>query len=272
MNRTAILASLLLVTLLGAAFAQDVPTTRVSEADFATFAKLRYAVELADAKSQVARNDPAKLAVVRDDLKKAFAESGWSQDRFADVSEALLGAANRLSLLGSSEADEAGYAREELAQMDPVTVVTARAHAAELNDSATVSDEAMRRARDDAQKDLRGHEPTLVQLQGRWDFDLDATVELNAKGLGTDTKKKMRDSMAKTMSSALYIFGPGSAVEVLTRTAEGPMRSEKTTFRITEGKIYFKTGKSEVDLDIGLKDGQLRIGTMGIYSVFDKAK
>jgi hypothetical protein len=272
MNRAAILASLLFFALLGTAFAQDVPTTKVSESDYAVFAKLRFAVELAQAKSQVAGNDRVKLAAVKSELNKAFSDSGWSQDRFAEVSEALLGAANRISLLGSPDAEEAGYAREELSRMDPLTVATARAHAAELGDSSVVSDKAMRQARDDAQKELRGPEPTLAQLQGRWDFDLEATVELNAKGLGAETRKKMRDSMAKTMSSAVYIFGPGSAVEVLTRTAEGPMRSEKTSFRIAGGRIYFKTGKSEVDLDIGMKDGRLRIGTMGIYSVFDKAK
>jgi hypothetical protein len=266
------LSCFLLLAFTGAAFSQDAPTTKVGEADYATFAKLRYAVELADAKTQVARNDPAKLAAVKDDLKKAFADSGWSQDRFAEISEALLGAANRLSLLDSEDAEEAGYAREELELMDPVTVATARAHAAELNDGSVVSDKAMRQARADAQKDLRGPAPAPAQLNGRWDFNLEATVELNASGLGPETKKKMRDGMAKTMSYASYIFGPGGAVEVLTRTAEGPLRSDKTTFRISDGKIFFKTGKSEVDLDIGMKDGQLRIGTMGIYSVFDRAK
>jgi hypothetical protein len=270
-NRTATLSALLLVFFLGAAFAQDVPTPRVTEADFATFVKLRYAVELAQAKTQVARNDPAKLASVKEELDGAFRDAGWSRDRFAEISEALLGASNRLSTLGSSDTEEAGYAQEELARMDPVTVATARAHAAELNDSSEESGKAMREARDDAQKELRGPAPTTAELQGRWAFNLDATVELNTKGLGADTKRKMRDGMARTMTSAMYLFGPGNAVEVLTRTAEGQMRSDKTTFRIAEGRIFFVAGKSEVSLDIGMKDGRLLIGIMGIYSIFDKA-
>jgi hypothetical protein len=269
-NRTVFLSCLLLVAFTRVGFSQDASTTKVSEADYATFVKLRSAVELADAKSRA--KDPEKLEAVKEDLRKAFADSGWSQERFADVSEALLGAANSIFLLDSEDAEEAGYAQEQLDQMDPVTVATARAHVADLNDSSAVSDAAVRQARADAQRELRGPAPAPAQLTGRWDFNLEATVQLNASGLGPDTKKRMRDSMAKTMSFTSYIFGPGGAVEVLTRTAEGPLRSEKTTFRISEDRIFFKTGKGEVDLDIGMKDGQLRMGTMGIYSIFDKAK
>jgi hypothetical protein len=252
--------------------AQDAPTLKVTESDYAVFANLRYANTLSRTRLSFAHSDDAKKAFAEKELQKAYEEAGWTPERYQEVNDALMAVPQFITSLDSGDPEEVSWAKESLSAMDPATVATSKAHARELNDSSALETKAMAEMQNDVLREKRGDIPTAAQIQGHWVADLEATAKLNADGLGADFEKKMLDSLKKNVYSASYTFGPGNKVETVTHQANGKTQTDKTTFRIADDKIWFKAGSSEVSLEIGLKDGVLRIGMMGVYTLFNKAK
>lgn len=263
---TPLVASILLALLPATALAQPV---KVSDADFATLQKLRFDAIIKDVRMTFAHTEDQKAAV-KAKWDKALADSKWDQEKFTGARDAVEEAVNALNDLAKG-GDEAENAKENINNMDKGTVEVVRAHLKEWVSDQALREKATKQWQEEMDQERRGRAPEAKDLEGTWTFDLDATVEQNAAGMGDDVKAKMRETFAKTMKTAIYTFGPGDAIVSTVDQGAGE-RTDKGTYRLEGGKLFIKSPgmKKEMSVDIGMKQDKLNIGLMGIYSVFKK--
>jgi hypothetical protein len=242
---------------------------KVTEADFQTYRQLAYADQLLEARTMFLRAKPAKIAAARAEHDKTWSASGWTRDRHAEVSDALNEVLSNLSSAksGDMSADDLKVA---LAECDPTTVATVRAHYDEL-ENTNDSTRAEKQVREEIELDRAGDVVSEAQLQGTWVFDLEATVELmGLSDLGKTELEKMKADIVARVGSPSYTFGPGNTMESRVKGADGQERTDKGVYRLDSRSIFFKAegSKREYDLQIGLRDGRLRLGKGFGLSVF----
>ena len=118
----------------------------------------------------------------------------------------------------------------------------------------------------------RGAPPTPAQLAGKWVFDMDLTVAGMTEGMGDESKKSVRDSLSKTLIAASYTFGPGDRLVATNQRLGMAPETQEGTYRLEGSTLVVKAKmgnrEREDKLNIGIKDGYLRIGMMGFFSVF----
>ena len=256
-------AALLMATALvfaPAAPAQEDAPVEFREADYAAYTTLRLAKAVAGEKLMFA-HDKAKQDPINAEFEKACAGLGWTPDRFEAVDGAVSAA---LSTIADPE-----NASEEVTK---TTLATVKAHQKELENYGAVSQRAQQIVRDQAQAERRGTAPTPAQLAGTWIWDLDLTIDDVASGLDGELRKTLRDSMAKTLVAATYTFGPGNRLVAVNQRPGAAAETQEGSYRIDGNKltIIARMGSRdrEDQVDVGMKDGHLRIGMMGVYSVF----
>ena len=263
-----ILAAGVLGMLTSPAAAQD-GAVKVTEADFAAYEKLRYASIVNEERRPFARDD-AKKAAIKAEWEAALKTAGWSEDRFREIGSAVDDAANALNDVDKG-GEDAAAGKETLASLDKTTVATVQAHRKEHIADEDLRKKAREQVRGEADAERRGAAPDPKALEGKWVFDLDATVASMMPGADAELAKDLRAKMGETMSEATYTFGPGDKI-VSTIVQKGTKRTDEGTYRLDGNKLYFKAAgrQRENFLDVGMKDGKLRIGMMGMYSVFKK--
>jgi len=249
-----------LVAFAATARAQESGLVQVRESDYPAYAKLRLAKAVAEEKEMFA-HDQVKRSAIDAEFAKACTDLGWTADRYGEVDGAVSSALSSI--------DDPENAGEELS---PVTLATVKAHLADLKDF----DGLRKRARDLVQEQMRaaarGATPTPAQLAGKWVWDIELTIASMAEGMGDDLKQSMRDQLSKTLTAATYTFGPGDRIAVVNQRPGQPPENQEGRYRLAGSKltIISKMGSRERadDVDVGLKDGHLLIGMMGMYSVF----
>lgn len=255
----------------GLALAQEEGPTKVTEADYQTFQKLRYSHELARTRKMFSRGDDAKEAAAEAELAKALGDAGWTAERYQSIEETIDAVTSDLQMLDSEEERE--MAKESLEAMDKTTVETVKAHLKDPNGDDALSKRAMEQIREEKELAKRGEPVDAAKLEGTWVADIEATAEVNTQDYGPELKQQMAETLRKTLPKSSYVFGPGDRIEAITEQA-GANRHEKGTYRVEGTNIIMKAdGRSrEYELKAGMKDGTLRIGMMGIYTVFKRAQ
>ena len=228
----------------GTSSADEPGPIEFTEADYPAYSTLRFAKAVAEEKRMFA-HDKAKQAAIAADFAKACAEVGWTKERFEQVDDAVSAALNALR-----DPENAGD------EVSKTTLATVKAHQKELADYAELRKRARDLVQEQAMAAKRGAPPTPAQLAGKWVFDMDLTVAGMTEGMGDELKKSVRDSLSKTLIAASYTFGPGDRL-VATNQRLGMAPETQEGNREREDK-----------LNIGIKDGYLRIGMMGFFSVF----
>lgn len=252
------------------AMAQDL-AVKVTESDFNTYYKLRYSEELFRTREMFAHGDGAKKKFDIDEFDKAIADSGWTREKYEGVSTALGDASQALGMMKDPEQIDA--AKETLASLDKVTVETAKTHQKEIDDGEPLRQRAMKQIQADADAAVRGENLTTDKLEGKWLSDIEATVELNTQKFGgEELKKTMRESLLQTMPEATYVFGPGDKMESIVKRGDGTIQNSKGTYRIDGDTLFLKAEgrRREYDIKAGIKDGTLRLGMMGAYTVLKR--
>jgi len=248
------------IGLTATARAADEGLVEFRESDYAAYSALRLAHAVAGEKRMFA-HDQTKQAAIDAEFARACAAAGWTRDRF----EAVDGAVG--SALGAI--DDPENAGDEVA---PATLATVKAHLAELRDT----DGLHKRARDlvqaEAQAARRGAVPTAAQLAGRWVWDVELTIASMAEGLGDDVKQTMREQLAKTLVGATYMFGPGDKIVATNQRPGAAPETQEGRYRLEGSKLVIiqRMGSRDREdkVDVGIKDGHLLVGMMGMYSVF----
>src|SRR5258706_15507996 len=104
---------------------------KITEKDYAALHELDFARALAAERKFRSGADAAKKARADEELAKAFAKAGWTQEKLDELRHLLSDAVQYLSTI--DEGGENGdSAKESLQSLDPVTVATARAHRKEI--------------------------------------------------------------------------------------------------------------------------------------------
>jgi hypothetical protein len=247
-------------TFAGTASADEEGPVQFKEADYAAYSTLRFAKAVAEEKRMFA-HDKAKQAAIAAEFAKACAEIGWTTERFEQVDDAVSAA---LSALGDPE-----NAGDEVSK---TTLATVKAHQKELADYDGLRKRARDLMQEQAMAAKRGAPPTPAQLAGKWVWDMDLTIASMTEGMGDELKTSMRDQLSKTLVASSYTFGPGDRLVAITQrpglaaeTQEGTYRLEGSTLTV---KALMGKRQREDQLSIGIKDGYLRIGMMGMFSVF----
>ncbi|MGD0463119.1 MAG: hypothetical protein ABSB74_11595 [Tepidisphaeraceae bacterium] len=263
-----VVAAALLLSWPQAAVAQDQPV-KVNEADFKTYEQLRSADALARYKLMF-NPDDVKKAAINAQWADALKTADWTQQRYDDTNSAVRDIISALKDLDKG-GDDAENAKQTLAAADQTTVETVKAHLKEHLSDTELAQKAAAQVRDEADAELRGAAPDAKTLEGQWVMDIDATIDLLLKDLDAATKEKVAKQMRDNTPKATYTFGPDDHFLVTTEQ-NGATRTDEGTYRLEGAKIFFKgrNSKQEESLSIGIKDGQLRMGTMGAYSVFKK--
>ena len=258
----------MIVVLASMAVAQD-EAVKVTEADFGVYEKLRYASILTqERRSQTP--DKAKQAAIKAPWEQELKSANWTEERFGAVDSAV---GDAVTALADQEkgGEEAAAAKETLDGLDKTTVATVKAHRKEHTDDQELRKKAREQVRQEADAERRGPAPDPKALEGKWVLDLDATVGLLAPGAGADVTKEIREKMKTTMGEASYTFGPGDKI-ISNIVQQDKKRTDEGTYRLDGSKIFFKANgrQREESMDAGMKDGKLRLGMMGFYSVFRK--
>ena len=244
----------------GTATAEEEGTTQFTEADYAAYSTLRLAKAVTDEKEMFAHSKE-KQAALKAEFAKACADASWTKERFEQIDEAV---GTALSALGDPE-----NAGEEISK---TTLSTVKAHQKELADYDGLRQRAREIVQEEALAARRGAPPTPAQLAGTWVMDMDLTVAGMTEGMGDDLKKSARDGLSQNLLAARYTFGPGDRL-VATITRPGPLvEKQEGTYRL-EGSTLFITARMgsrnrEDKVAIGIKDGGLRIGMMGVFTIF----
>ncbi len=240
--------------------AQDEGTVQFKEADYADYAKLRLANAVASEQRMFA-HDKTKQAAIDAEFTRACAGAGWTRERFEAVDEAV-----GLALSAIDDPESAGE------DVSPTTLATVKAHLSELKDSDGLQKQARDLVQAEAQAAKRGTPPTAAQLSGRWVWDAELTVASMAEGMGDELKQTMRDQLSKTLVAASYTFGPGDRIVAVNQRPGAAPETEEGRYRLEGSKLVIIARMGSRDrehpVDVGLKDGHLLIGMMGIYSVF----
>jgi hypothetical protein len=249
-----------LIAFAGTAWADDGEAVQFTEADYAAYSTLRFAKAMADEKRMFAHTKE-KQAAVAAELAKACADVGWTKERFEQVDDAV-GAA--LGALGDPE-----NAGDEVSK---TTLATVKAHQKELEDYDGLRKRAAEMMREQEMAARRGAPPTPAQLAGKWVLDMELTIAGMTEGLGDELKKTARDELRKTLVAASYRFGPGDRLVAISQRPGMAPETEEGTYQLEGSTLIVKAkmGKREHEgkLNIGIKDGYLRIGMMGFFSVF----
>lgn len=265
---SAIVVAALLLSCPRAAMAQDQPV-KVNEADFKTLEQLRSADALARYKLMF-RPDDQKKAAINAKWAEALKTADWTEERYSDTNSAVRDIINALKDLEKG-GDDAENAKQTLAAADQTTVETVKAHLKEHLSDTELMQKAAAEVREESDAELRGPAPDAKALAGQWAIDIDATIELLLKDMDAATKEKLAKQMRDQTPKATYTFGPDDHFSVTTEQ-NGATRTDEGTYRLEGAKIFFKSknSKQEASLSIGIRDGQLRMGMMGAYSVFKK--
>ena len=260
-----LLAALLLAGALaasgGAIRAQDEGAVRFTEGDYAAYTTLRLAGALVEQKQMFAHGNKAKKDAIDAEFAAACAGAGWTKERFGQVDEAVGMALSAL--------DDPENASDEV---DKATLATVKAHRKELSDYNGLQQRARELMQEQELAARRGAPPTAAQIAGKWVFDFDGTVNEMTEGMGEDLKTSARDGLAKSMTAATYSFGPGDRLVATVQRPDLPPESQEGTYRLDGSTLTVKarmgTRDRESQLSVGMKDGTLRIGMMGFYSIF----
>ncbi len=245
--------------------------TSVSEADFQKLRSLQYGEEVRDAWRMLSRAKPTRVAAAEADFERVKAATGWSDEQREEIETAIEEV--RYALRSAKDGEiSAAELKETLAQCDPVTVATVKAHLEEI-ESANDSQRAEVFVREEIARERAGAVPTPAQLEGRWTFDPDATITEMLGGLASEeiraTIKKQIESSAGRPS---YTFGPGQTVEVRSKGADGAETLQRANYRIDGHTMFFKAEgrEREEKLQVGLRDGRLLLGVGTAMSVFSR--
>jgi hypothetical protein len=243
----------------GTARAQE-EIVQFRESDYAAYAKLRLAKAVAEEEGMFA-HDQVKRAAIDARFAIACADAGWTKERFEEIDSAV---GSALSAIGDPE-----NAGEEIS---PTTLATVKAHQKELADNDGLRQRARNLVQEQALAAKRGVPPTHAQLAGHWVWDIELTIASMAEGLGDDLKQTMRDQLSKTLVAASYTFGPGDRLVAVNQRPGAAPETQTGTYRLDGSKltVIAKMGSRDRkdQVDVGIKDGNLRIGMMGMYSVF----
>jgi hypothetical protein len=245
---------------------------KVTESDYAKLRKLQYAKALVNVREEWSHGDKAKQAQAKAGWEQALKETGWNDDTFSRADEAVG------EVMGNLQSNKSGDLSDDdlkqtLAESDPTTVATVRAHYAELSNSKD-SSQAEQQVRDEIQQEAAGVPPTRAQLEGTWVFDSDATIDAMLGGLATaEDKAKMKADMLAKVGTSEFTFGPGDLIISRTRDSAGGEKVDRAAYRLDGRKVFIKGGESrrEYDLTIGLRNGRLQLGMGGLgFSVFSR--
>jgi hypothetical protein len=246
--------------------------TQVTEGDLQMYRDLEYATRLFEVRKMWARRDAGKIGAAQAELDAAWRESGWTRERFDEVYDAVGQVLSNIRAARSGDISEDDL-KSALAEQHPTTVAAVRARFDEL-EAADDSGRAEKQVRDEIARERAGAPPTPAQLQGTWVYDIDATVEaMGLAGLfgGAELAKLKADTLEKSGNPS-YTFGPGDAMESRVKAAGGTERIDKGFFRIEGDKIYMRAAdsKREHEMQIGIRQGRLVMGTGTISAVFIK--
>ena len=190
-----------------ASWAMGQEGVKVNEADFASFQKLRYEAVMKESRSMFAHEEKQK-AEVKAKWEAALKDAGWNEEKYQSIRDAVEQTAQALTdtAKGGEDADNA---KETLYSQDKTTIETVKAHLKEYGSDSDLRQKAEKQVREEAEAEKRGAPVEAKALEGKWVFDLDATAELNAQGMGEDAKKAIREAMGKAMTGASLHVRPG---------------------------------------------------------------
>jgi hypothetical protein len=166
-----------------------------------------------------------------EDLSRALAKAGWSQERYDKVAAALNSVA--VSLAGPPEV---------LEQFDPTTVATAKAHRAEIEKSV-IRQTAGPQLPPAPPRPPIGKPPTAAQLAGRWECDVEASMDLDPVAAAMDPKQaaalkaQMKPTMEQVLAGNGYVFGPSGAFQEISK---GNPLVAKGTYRLEGNKLLLR--------------------------------
>lgn len=86
-------------------------------------------------------------------------------------------------------------------------------------------------------------------------------------------KNYIRLMVGVALTGATYTFGPGDKLVAVCQRPNLPPETVEGTYRLEGAKMKVRTasksgGSREDVLDVGIRDGQLRVGMLGIFSVY----
>jgi hypothetical protein len=263
MNKHIVWAGCMAAMVAMTAAGQDEAPARPTEADYAEYARLRMAHEVANQKDDFARG-AAEKAAVQAEFEKACASAGWTAERYEQVDEAV---DNVLSALAEPE----NYSLDDT---DEVTVATVKAHRKELDDFEAVRQRAADQVKEDRLLAKRGAPATPAELNGTWVLDIPLTLAGMTEGASDELKEKAEADYRKTLTGATYTFGPGDRIKAVNQRPGQPPETTEGRYRLDGAKLTISAParaggpEREDSVDVGIKDGRLLIGKFGFYSVF----
>lgn len=259
-----ILAAGILLGLALAVRAQDGHPARLTEGDYADFTKLRLAKALVEEKSMFAHGNKEKQAAIDAQFDQVLAETGWTKDRFGEIDDAV---GSILNVLGDPE-------QEMDPELDKTTIATVKAHRKELADYDGLQQRARQQVRDEQVLARRGRAPTAAEIAGTWVLNIERSVASVTEGTTDELTKNLADEYRKNLTVATYTFGPGNTVVAVNQRPGVPAETTKGTYRLEGSTLFVKARMGSRDredgVEIGIRDGRLYIGMMGVYSVFDR--
>ncbi len=243
----------------------------VTESDYQKLRAVQEGEAVRDAWRQLSRAKPDRIQKAEQELAQLKASTGWSEDERRAIEAALEDV--RWTIQSQTEgAITEEELKDRLAQFDPTTVATAQAHLAELEEGVD-RDRAEKFVRDEIARERAGAEPTPAALEGRWVFDVDATIREILGSLATaETAKSLKAQLETSVGTPEYTFGPGATVEVRSKGPDGTDKVDRGTYRLDGHTIYFKAEgrRREEKLTAGLRDGMLLMGVGSARTVFTR--
>lgn len=261
--RRTLLVSVLLVSSLSFA------GTKISAADLATYSKLLYARQLADARKMYAGGDKAKRDQADAEYEKTVKGAGWSEDKFGEV-DAVVNEISGNLYNQKNEPENAKEYQEQLSAYDESTIAWVKSHSADV-DTDTLRQKAEAVARAEKNQASLGRAPTEKELQGTWKFDADATIAELGANLPDDAKRAMKQSFEKNMTDSSYSFSGNTVTASIKKMGDKAPSVSKGTYKIDGNDVTFSNGKSESKLKCGLRGkDELIITMMGMGTVYRK--
>jgi hypothetical protein len=244
--------------------AADGAPARLTEANYASFTKLRLAKAVVEEKSMFAHGNKEKQAAIDAQFNKVLAETGWTKERFGEIDDAV---GSILSVLGDPE-------QEMDPELDKTTIATVKAHRKELEDYGGLQQRARQQFQEEQILERRGRAPTTAEITGKWALNVELSVASITQGLPDEITKKAADEYRKNLTLATYTFGPGNTIAAINQRPGLLPETTQGTYRIEGNSLFIKakmgTRDREDKIDVGIKDGRLYIGMMGVYSVFER--
>jgi hypothetical protein len=247
-----------------AARAGEGAPARLTEADYANFTKMRLAKAVVEEKRMFAHGNKEKQAAIDAQLTRVLAETGWTKERFEQVSEAVD------SILGVLSDPE----QQMDPEMDKTTIATVKAHRKDLEDYDGLKQRALQQIQDEQILAKRGRPPTAAEITGKWVLNVELSVASITQGMPDEVTKNAAEEYRKNLTAATYTFGPSNAIAAINQRPGVPPENTQGTYRLEGSTLFIKakmgTRDREEKVDVGIKDGRLYIGMMGAYSVFER--